>query len=153
MLAFPLLLLFCIVLLSYADDSWSVTSPTTEAVADAVAEVEDAANINSKPHLLITTSDVPTFSPTQTPTVRPTAKPSTRKPTRRPTIRKSIYLDYYPDEVLDYSDQQNTVSILIVAIFVFMAFEVAAPEIVMLVALMLVIFCEILTLADGLAGT
>ena len=96
-------------------------------------------------------TDVPTAAPTLVPTRSPTKRP-TRKPTRRPTIRKSIYGDYQPDEVLDYSDQQNTVAILIVAIFVCMAFEVAAPEVIMLIALMIVIFCEILTLSDGLAG-
>lgn len=93
-----------------------------------------------------------TDSPTHSPSFKPTAQPSTRKPTRRPTERKSIYGDYLPDETLDYSDQQNTVIVLIIGIFALMALEVAAPEIIMLVALMIVIFCEILTLSEGLAG-
>ena len=92
-------------------------------------------------------------APTYAPSRAPTRSPTTRKPTRKPTERKSIYGDYKPDEVLDYSDQQDTVIVLIVAIFAFMAFEVAAPEVIMLIALMIVIFCEILTLSDGLAGT
>eukprot|EP01033_Poteriospumella_lacustris_P010048 gene10049-7178_t len=92
------------------------------------------------------------LSPTHSPSFKPTAQPSTRKPTRRPTERKSIYGDYLPDETLDYSDQQNTVIVLIIGIFALMALEVAAPEIIMLVALMIVIFCEILTLSEGLAG-
>lgn len=97
-------------------------------------------------------TDSPTLTPTRSPTLKPSPSPSTRRPTRRPTERKSIYGDFTPDKVLDYSDQQNTVIVLIIAIFVFMACEVAAPEIIMLTALMIVIFCEILTLSEGLAG-
>lgn len=88
---------------------------------------------------------------TDVPTLAPTVSPS-RKPTRRPTERKSIYGDFSPDEVLEYSAQQDTVIVLIIAIFVLMALEVASPEIIMLTALMIVIFCEILTLSEGLAG-
>lgn len=111
------------------------------------AEVTEAiANENKR--MLQAATNVPTAAPT---TKNPTRSPS-RKPTNRPTLRKSIYGDYMPDELLEYSDQQDTVIVLIIAIFVLMAFEVAAPEVIMLTALMIVVYCEILTLSEGLAG-
>jgi di/tricarboxylate transporter len=111
------------------------------------AEVTEAIANESK-RMLQAATNVPTAAPT---TKNPTRSPS-RKPTNRPTLRKSIYGDYMPDELLEYSDQQDTVIVLIIAIFVLMAFEVAAPEVIMLTALMIVVYCEILTLSEGLAG-
>jgi di/tricarboxylate transporter len=80
-----------------------------------------------------------------------TAKPSP-KPTRSPTHRKSIYGDFANDDVLPKNEQQGIVGALIIGLFLCMAFEIGTPEVLFLIALMVVIFCEILTLSDGLAG-
>lgn len=91
------------------------------------------------------------FAQTTSPSFSPTWKPS-RKPTKKPTKRKSIYFDYAKDDVLDLDIQQGIVGALIIGLFICMAFEIAAPEVLFLIALMVVVFCEILTLSEGLAG-
>lgn len=107
-------------------------------------------------------SSVPTRSPTAKPTSRaPTIAPSgpsrkpTRKPTRSPTFRakaNSIYADFAPTETLTSEEQQGIVGTLTVLLFVLMATEITSPEVLFLIALIIVILTEILSLSQGLAG-
>lgn len=133
-------LFFCLVLLIFSFSCCVGESP--HGLSTASVSAQQSNKVEEFP-IIQAVTDVPTLAPTASPS---------RKPTRRPTERKSIYGDFSPDEVLDYSAQQDTVIVLIIAIFVLMALEVASPEIIMLTALMIVIFCEILTLSEGLAG-
>jgi hypothetical protein len=64
----------------------------------------------------------------------------------------SIYGDFAPDEPMTKPDQQAVVGLLTGLLFILMALEVTAPEVLFLIALIIVILCEILTLTEGLAG-
>eukprot|EP01040_Poterioochromonas_malhamensis_P001714 gene1712-1819_t len=107
-------------------------------------------------------TSVPSRAPTAKPTSRaPTIAPSgpsrkpTRKPTRSPTFRakaNSIYTDFAPTETLTSEEQQGIVGTLTVLLFVLMATEITSPEVLFLIALIIVILTEILTLSQGLAG-
>lgn len=142
------LILFLAILAAFFISSSSSIAP--EAIQQDVAIKQEERVLHADS--LQATTDAPTLAPTVVPTSRkPTQRP-TRRPTRRPTERKSIYGDFTPEKMLDYSEQQDVVIVLIIAIFVYLAFEIAAPEVVMLIALMIVIFCEVLTLTEGLAG-
>jgi di/tricarboxylate transporter len=142
------LLLFLVLFLTLVIVSGQATATTAFGNANIIEVEASQVIVNESKLLPQVITDAPTAAPT---TGIPTRSP-TRKPTSRPTMRKSIYGDYTPDKLLEYSDQQNTVIVLIIAIFVLMAFEFAAPEVIMLTALMIVVYCEILTLTEGLAG-
>jgi hypothetical protein len=107
--------------------------------------------------VLTTNGQNPTPAPTRSPTIaatKPTVNP-TLKPTRKPTYRskdKSIYMDYAPTKTLTPEQQQGIVATLTVLLFVLMACEVTSPEVLFLIALVICIFTEVLTLAQGLAG-
>lgn len=95
------------------------------------------------------TSRKPTFAPSG-----PTRKPTPR-PTRAPTYRakvNSIYADYAPTKTLTKNQQQAIVGTLTALLFVLMATEITGPEVLFLIALVIVILTEILTLSQGLAG-
>ena len=98
--------------------------------------------------------DAQTSTPTTRPTTsRPTTKPTNKPPTRKPTERKpGIYGDFGPKEYAPQETQQIIVGILIILLLVLMAFEISTPEILFLIALIIVILAEILTLSEGLAG-
>jgi hypothetical protein len=65
---------------------------------------------------------------------------------------ESIYGDYAPEKKLTDQEQQGIVATLTILLFVFMAMEITSPEVLFLIALIIVIMCEILTLKEGLAG-
>jgi hypothetical protein len=109
-------------------------------------------------------TDTPTSAPTNTPTSgpsaptnTPTSRPSapTKKPappvakTTTPTIH--IYGKAKTTE-LDTVTQQAIVTALIIAVFLGMAFEIAHPEILFLIALVFVMLAQILTITQVLAG-
>ena len=96
------------------------------------------------------TTPRPTTKPT---TSRPTTKPTNKPPTRNPTeLKPGIYGDFGPKEYAPQETQQIIVGILIILLLVLMAFEISTPEILFLIALIIVILAEILTLSEGLAG-
>lgn len=65
----------------------------------------------------------------------------------------SIYGEFAPEEPLEQErDQQPIVCTLLVLLFVLMAFEVGSPEVLFLIALTIVTFCEIITLPEALSG-
>lgn len=106
------------------------------------------------PQLESQISATPTVRPSNRPTPRPSAK-KTKKPTFKPTFRKiGIYGEYGPDELPKQETQQIIVGILILLLLVLMAMDISflTPEVLFLVALIIVILSEILTLAEGLAG-
>lgn len=65
---------------------------------------------------------------------------------------KSIYGDHAPEEPLPETAQQAIVGTLTILLFVLMAMELTSPEVLFLIALIIVILCEILTIKEGLAG-
>jgi hypothetical protein len=150
---FLLLLLFLV--FSVADVATNENIAVEELLPSSVVH---RVSIRSNAVGLLVATSTPTETPTHvpthsnSPTLIPTPTPTSPKPTRAPTNRKSIYGDFSPDNVMDYSNQQTVVIVLIITLFVFMALEVAPAEVLMLIALMIVIFCEILSLAEGLAG-
>eukprot|EP01040_Poterioochromonas_malhamensis_P001712 gene1714-1817_t len=102
-------------------------------------------------------SIVPTRSPTAVPTIAPSgpSRKPTLKPTRSPTFRSkddSIYAQFAPTETLTSEEQQGIVGTLTVLLFVLMATEITSPEVLFLIALIIVILTEILSLNQGLAG-
>ncbi len=64
----------------------------------------------------------------------------------------SIYGDHAPEEKLPETAQQAIVGTLTILLFVLMALELTSPEVLFLIALIIVILCEILTIKEGLAG-
>ncbi len=66
---------------------------------------------------------------------------------------KSIYGDYAPEEPIGLEDQQAIVATLIALLVAGMALNVGTPEILFMIALVIVTFCEIITLPDALSGT
>ena len=73
------------------------------------------------------------------------------QPTHATSV-KSIYGDHASDEPLPETAQQAIVGTLTILLFVFMAMELTSPEVLFLIALIIVILCEILTIKEGLAG-
>ncbi len=65
---------------------------------------------------------------------------------------ESIYGDHAPEKKLTPEEQQGIVATLTILLFVLMAMEITSPEVLFLIALIIVIMCEILTLKEGLAG-
>ncbi len=107
-------------------------------------------------------TELPTFTPTQSPsisaaptvslqpTIRPTsAKPTAGKPTRVPTI--SIYLEN-ESVYISQTGQQAIVGTLTIMLFILMALEFLSPEILFMIALIIVMLCQILTMAETLSG-
>jgi di/tricarboxylate transporter len=103
----------------------------------------------------------PSLSPTVASSKTPSFKPSgpsrnpTYKPTRDPTYRpkaNSIYGKFAPTETLTSVQQQAIVGTLSILLFVLMATEITSPEVLFMIALIIVILTEILTLSQGLAG-
>jgi hypothetical protein len=64
----------------------------------------------------------------------------------------SIYGDHEPEDKLDPQQQQAVVGTLTCLIFILMATEITSPEVLFLIALCIVIMCEIITLKEGLDG-
>ena len=64
----------------------------------------------------------------------------------------NIYGDQAPISLTE-TEQQGIVATLIVLLFVLMAFEVAAPEVLFLIALMICCLTQIITLSETLSGT
>lgn len=63
----------------------------------------------------------------------------------------SIYGDNEPVK-LSTDEQQGIVGTLTVLLFLLMATEITGPEVLFLIALMIVTLCEIITLTDCLSG-
>ncbi len=107
-------------------------------------------------------TDIPTFIPTPSPSIsavpsisfKPTVKPSSAKPTagkptRAPTI--GIYLEN-ENVYITQMDQQAIVGSLTILLFIFMAMEILSPEILFMIALIIIMLCQILTMAETLSG-
>jgi hypothetical protein len=97
---------------------------------------------------LTSITDAPTIAPTQISTVKPTAKP-TRKPTLFPTI--SIYQNNESVNIPQVG-QQAIVGALTILLFILMALEFLSPEVLFMIALIIVMLCQILTLGETLSG-
>mmetsp|Transcript_11471 Transcript_11471/g.15798 ORF Transcript_11471/g.15798 Transcript_11471/m.15798 type:complete len:792 (-) Transcript_11471:85-2460(-) len=105
-------------------------------------------------------ADDPTASPSTAPTRAPTTtrSPSTKSPntTRAPTKKPvapipNIY-GKYQMITLDLDVQQGIVAALTILLFIFMAMEITGPEVLFLIALMIVTLAQILTLTEALSG-
>eukprot|EP01031_Cornospumella_fuschlensis_P036333 gene36333-44076_t len=62
-----------------------------------------------------------------------------------------IYIDHDPIELTE-DEQQGIVATLTILLFVLMAFEITGPEVLFLIALMIVTLSQILTLPEALSG-
>lgn len=62
-----------------------------------------------------------------------------------------IYGDYDPIE-LTQTAQQVIVGVLTILLFICMAMELTGPEVLFLIALMIVTLAQILTISDALSG-
>ncbi len=91
---------------------------------------------------------IPTIVPTFKPTAKPTPKPSGR-PTRAPT--KGIYLGNTNID-LKTQTRQAIVGTLTILLFVLMACELLSPEILFMIALIIILLCQILSLSEALSG-
>lgn len=81
------------------------------------------------------------------PTFKPTVKP-TKKPTSKPV---HIYGDNAPVHLTE-KQQQGIVGALTILLFILMATEILAPEILFLIALMIITGCQIISITDTLSG-
>lgn len=115
-------------------------------------------------------TDVPTVAPTVDPTIKPTAVPTLSlkptAPTRIPSVRPSISLKpsrkpssvpihiygNQPAVYLTQQTQQIIVGVLTILLFILMAIEFLAPEVLFLIALMIVTGCQIISLNQAFAG-
>lgn len=86
-------------------------------------------------------------APTVMPTVKPSLKPS-RKPTNKPV---HIYGDEDP-VFLSTEEKQGIVATLTILLFILMALDFTGPEVLFLIALMILCLCQILTLTETLSG-
>ena len=84
----------------------------------------------------------------QTPTYKPSAKP-TKKPTNKPV---HIFGDEEP-VTLTEKEQQGIVASLTIALFILMALDFTGPEVLFLIALMIVCLSQILTMPETLSGS
>ena len=97
----------------------------------------------------VTATSSPTLVPTLGPsTFKPTVRPSSKAPTAAPV---HIYGSNSPVD-MSLDKQQGLVAVLTVLLFILMATEVLAPEILFLIALMIITGCEIITITDCLSG-
>lgn len=64
----------------------------------------------------------------------------------------SIYGDFESDRKLDETTQQIIVASLTILLFVLMAFELSTPEVLFLIALVIVMYTEILTMSQAFSG-
>ena len=102
-------------------------------------------------------SGTPSLSPTK-PTAAPTSKPTgpTRSPTRKPTAKPVAAVPniYVKNEMitLTQDEQQGLVGALTILLFILMATEITGPEVLFLIALMIVTLAQILTLTEALSG-
>lgn len=119
--------------------------------------------------LLSVCADDPTAIPSNAPT--PTSVPASAKPSVRPTSRApfiSVRPTRTPSKkpvapipniygkndmiMLSKDEQQGIVGALTILLFIFMAMEITGPEVLFLIALMIVTLAQILTLTDALSG-
>ena len=115
------------------------------------------SNIDEGVHLHLTADTLdptalPTVFPTALPTVISTARPTakkTGKPSRQPT--KSIYMDN-PSIMMSTTAKQAIVGTLTILLFVLMALEFLAPEVLFMIALIITMLCQILTIQETLSG-
>lgn len=66
-------------------------------------------------------------------------------------VSSTIYGDHKPITLTD-DEKQGIVGALTVLLFILMATEITGPEVLFLIALMIVTLCEIITLSDALSG-
>ena len=87
----------------------------------------------------------------ETPTLNPSRIPS-RAPSRVPTPKTPhIYGDAQP-VYISKVNQQIMCGILTILLFVFMALEVLSPEVLFLIALVILLLTQVLTLTETLSG-
>ena len=109
-------------------------------------------NAKRFPHELIAgdPTAAPTIVPTPSPSPKPSSKPTAKKsPTRAPT--QGIYVKN-DNIILKEKTQQDIVAALTVLLFFFMAVEFLSPEILFMIALIIVMLCQILTIGETLSG-
>lgn len=93
----------------------------------------------------------PSVAPSK-PSIKPSVRPNTNKPSRKPSGKPiHIYGDKEP-VFLTKDVQQIIVGVLTILLFVLMAVEFLAPEVLFLIALMIVTGCQIITLTQAFAG-
>jgi hypothetical protein len=133
------LLLFALVCLNNVHAQVPSSSPTNDPT--------------SNPSFL--PSQVPSLTPSNAPSVKPTSTPTinpSRKPTRKPTAKPIHIYGENPAVFLGEKEQKSLVGVLMLLIFVAMALEIYSPEVIFLIALMIVTGCQIIQLKDALAG-
>ena len=93
---------------------------------------------------------------TSSPTTVATTKALTTRPTRAPTKKPVAPIPniYGENEMIKLpSDvQQGIVGALTILLFILMATEITGPEVLFLIALMVVTLAQILTLSEALSG-
>jgi hypothetical protein len=62
-----------------------------------------------------------------------------------------VYLDHKHIEITE-NDQQILVATLTIALFVGMALELLSPEILFMIALIIIMLCQILSMSETLSG-
>ena len=96
----------------------------------------------------------PTIVATRAPTLRPTGP--TRAPSRKPTTKPVAPIPniYGKNQMIALSpdEQQGLVGALTILLFILMAMEITGPEVLFLIALMIVTLAQILTLTEALSG-
>lgn len=98
--------------------------------------------------LVATQTVVPSNAPSFKPSAKPTARPTSKAPTAAP-----VHIYGKSDPVFLSSDaQQGIVGALTIVLFILMATEILAPEILFLIALMIITGCQIINITDALSG-
>eukprot|EP01035_Chromulina_nebulosa_P020826 gene20826-26994_t len=102
----------------------------------------------------IAPTSVRSVAPTRAPTARPTgpSRTPTRAPSKKPVAPIPNIYGKHEMIVLSPDEQQGLVGALTILLFILMACEITGPEVLFLIALMIVTLAQILTLTDALSG-
>ena len=108
----------------------------------------ETATFNQLDHHILA-GETPTFNPSR----QPSRVPS-RKPSNKPTVKATafIYGNGVPSVQLSEKDQQIMCGVMTILLFVFMALELLSPEVLFLLALIVLMLTQVLTLTETLSG-
>ena len=141
-----ILLLTNLCLLKGVEVTGEIDNLNSEVIHESIT-VEKKIN-----HHILGLTETPTFTPTRAPTRIPTRVPS-RKPTAKPTLKATAHIYGSAATVMmTEQEQQIMCGVITILIFIFMALEILSPEVLFLIALVILILTQVLTLTEALSG-
>ena len=128
---FALIISFLVIVLTVTGES--------DGVLNSVTVIKDKDTDEKKYHILA--GETPTIIPSLTPTNKPTVKATT-----------FIYGNGVEPVQLSEKQQQIMCAVMTVMLFILMAMEVLSPEVLFMLALIVLMLTQVLTLSETLSG-